>query len=126
MELEIDLSRCSNPGAAEVFCSWLKKLGSLQLGFDRLENFKISIVIGHHWPTVNYGPAHSVDGVLRNLMGNLERLITKIEFACKELQLEVLGHACSNACASSLGPYCASWKKLEKLFGATGTRPLNM
>lgn len=128
MELQISMFWSDQASSAELHYPWLNKLANQELGFDRLEKFKISIVVGSNWAT--NGAQGSTEPL--NLLRDMERLSLRekpfghIKFACRELKLEVLGHTCSSACVLNPGPRCDSREKLNQLFSATGSRPLDM
>ncbi|KAK7185093.1 hypothetical protein PSPO01_09005 [Paraphaeosphaeria sporulosa] len=128
LELQISLFIASSytlETVAMVHYSWLKKLANLELGFDQLETLKIVIVQTGRTLFRNENASHYIH-VLPELLRILETRFGAMEFPCKELQLEVLQHTCSDACLLTPGPQCHNYQKLKQLLSATGTTALTI
>jgi hypothetical protein len=113
LELQISLSRLhEDMSNILIYCSWLQKLANLELGFDQLTMFKISVISGCFSPANQRG--------IDRLVDTLKIRFGAMKFPCKSFQLEILHHTCGDICMGSHSLQCQNWAEFNQLFSATG------
>lgn len=127
LELRISLFNCDGPismkAAAYAHYFWLQKLANLELGFDQLETLKIAFVLGKSRSETPDRNSEISPG-FHLLLSILEMRFGVMKFPCKELQLEVFQHTCSEACFLTPNSQCGNWQMLNQCLSANGATAL--